>query len=108
MWHGSKSIRADIVFASPSAEIAIMGADGAVKLLYRKEIEEAADREQLIKQKMEEYRNTFSTPCYAASKQYVDLVMRPDQTRPYLIKALDILWDKKVEFPPRKHGNIPL
>jgi acetyl-CoA carboxylase carboxyltransferase component len=105
---GSKSIGADIVFAWPSAEIAIMGADGAVKLLYRKEIEEAADREQLIKQKMEEYRDTFSTPYYAASKQYVDVVIRPDQTRPYLIKALDVLWDKKVEFPPRKHGNIPL
>lgn len=105
---GTKSVGADLVLAWPSAEIAIMGADGAVEILYRKEISEAADRVAAKKQKVEEYLNTFSTPYYSASRMLVDIIIRPQDTRPQLISALELLRNKKEEFPERKHGNIPL
>lgn len=105
---GSKTMGADIAFAWPSAEIAVMGAEGAVRVLYRKEIDEAADKGQFIKQKTEEYRNTFSTPYFSATRQVVDVIIKPQETRPQLINALEMLQTKCEETPARKHGNIPL
>lgn len=105
---GSKSQGADIAFAWPSAEIAVMGAEGAVRILYQKEIKEAENKEEFRRQKIEEYRQKFCTPYYAASKQMVDAVIRPQDTRPQLIKALETLKDKHEERWGRKHGNIPL
>ncbi|MDZ4246608.1 MAG: carboxyl transferase domain-containing protein, partial [Dehalococcoidia bacterium] len=105
---GTKSMGADIMFAWPTAEVAIMGAEGAVPLLYKKELAEAEDKDAVRKQKIEEYRNTFNTPYYAASRQLVDIIIRPQETRPFLINALELLKDKIEEFPGRKHGNIPL
>ncbi len=106
---GVKSMGADIMMAWPTAEVAIMGAEGAVPLLYKKELDEAGENKDAVrKQKVEEYRNTFNTPYYAASRQLVDIIIRPPETRPELIKALDLLKDKEEEFPGRKHGNIPL
>lgn len=105
---GSKTMGADIVFAWPPAEIAVMGAEGAVNILYRKEIEAAEDKEEFRKQKVEEYRQKFSTPYWSASVQVVDVIISPSETRPYLIKGLEMLWNKVEERAPRKHGNIPL
>ncbi len=105
---GAKALGNDIVFAWPSAEIAIMGAEGAARILYRKEIEAAEDEEQFLSKKIEEYRETFSNPYYAASKQIVDIIIRPQETRPQLIKALVALRNKREEMPGKKHGNIPL
>ena len=106
---GSKTMGADLVFSWPSAEIAVMGAEGAVNILYRKEIEAAEDKEEFRKQKVEEYRQTFSTPYWSASVQVVDIIIPPPETRPYLIRSLEMLWDKVEERrPQRKHGNIPL
>ncbi|MBI2934781.1 MAG: acyl-CoA carboxylase subunit beta [Chloroflexi bacterium] len=105
---GTKSMGADIMLAWPTAEVAIMGADGAVPLLYKKELDQAADKEAVRKQKIEEYRNTFNTPYYAAARQLVDIIIRPQDTRPQLVRALELLKDKVEEFPGRKHGNIPL
>jgi len=105
---GSKSQGADFAFAWPSAEIAVMGAEGAARILYRKEVEAAEDKEQVFKQKVEEFREKFSTPYYAASKQMVDAVIRPQETRPALIRALGQLQNKVEERPGKKHGNIPL
>lgn len=105
---GSKSIGIDVAFAWPTAEIAIMGAEGAVAILYRKEIEQAEDKEQVRKEKMAEYKEKFSTPYYAASRQYIDAVIRPRETRPQLIKTLELLRNKYEPGVERKHGNIPL
>ena len=105
---GSKTMGADIALSWPSAEIAVMGADGAVRVLYRKEIDEAEDKEQFIKQKTEEYRDTFSTPYFSATKQVVDIIIKPQETRPQFIKALEMLQTKQEEISDRKHGNIPL
>jgi len=105
---GSKTMGADIVFSWPSAEIAVMGADGAVSVLYKKELEAAEDKVAFKTKKAEEYRDHFSTPYWSASVQVVDAIISPAKTRPTLIKALEMLWNKVEERPPRKHGNIPL
>ena len=105
---GSKRLGADIIFAWPSAEVAIMGAEGAARILYRKEIEAAEDKAQLIQQKIEEYREKFSNPYHSASKQIVDVIIRPQETRPHLIKALEMLKNKQEQRQGKKHGNIPL
>lgn len=108
---GTKSMGADIMMAWPTAEIAIMGADGAVPLLYKKELDEAPDKDAkdaVRSQKIQEYRDTFNTPYYAAGRQLIDIIIKPQETRPQLIKALELLKDKVEEFPARKHGNIPL
>jgi len=105
---GSKTMGADIVLSWPSAEIAVMGAEGAVGVLYKKELDQAEDKEQFRQQKMEEYCTTFSTPYFSATKQVVDIIIRPQETRPHLIKALELLENKSEEIPARKHGNIPL
>jgi len=105
---GSKTMGADIALTWPSAEIAVMGADGAVGVLYKKEIEAAEDKEQFVKQKVDEYRDTFNTPYFSATRQVVDIIIKPQETRPQLIKALEMLKTKQEELPGRKHGNIPL
>jgi acetyl-CoA carboxylase carboxyltransferase component len=105
---GSKTMGADIALSWPSAEIAVMGAEGAVGVLYKKELEQAKDKEQFRQQKMEEYRSTFSTPYFSATKQVVDIIIRPQETRLHLIKALELLENKMEQIPERKHGNIPL
>jgi len=105
----SKHIRADFNFAWPSAEIAVMGPDGAVNIIYRGEIAKAGDdAESLRKRFVDEYRETFANPYVAAERGYVDEVIEPALTRPKLIAALRLLETKRDENPPRKHGNIPL
>jgi len=105
---GSGALEADIVLAWPSSEIAVMGAEGAVNVLYRKQIETALDKEAYRKHKIEEYKETFSTPYYAASKLLTDIVIKPEETRPELIHALEMLKNKEIQVQQRRHGNIPL
>jgi acetyl-CoA carboxylase carboxyltransferase component len=104
----SKHIRADLSLAWPTAEIAVMGPEGAVNIIFRREIEKAEDpagrRSQLIK----EYADRFATPFVAAERGYVDDVIEPQETRPRLIRALEVLRTKRETLPPRKHGNLPL
>ncbi len=107
----SKHIRADINFAWPSAEIAVMGAKGAVEILYRKELKKAETPEkakELAKEFEDEYRKEFANPYTAAEKGYVDDVIEPRRTRLRIIQALEMLKTKRQDNPPRKHGNIPL
>jgi len=105
---GTKAMGSDMVLAWPSGEMAIMGAEAAVVILYRKEIEEAEDKEQVKQQKVAEFRETFGSPYHAASKQLIDVIIRPQETRPQLIKALEAVQNKCEEMPGKKHGNIPL
>jgi propionyl-CoA carboxylase beta chain len=102
----SKHIRTDINFAYPTAEIAVMGAEGAVGILYRKEI--AEHDEEYRKIKIFEFEEKFANPYVAAEKGFIDEVIEPSQTRPKLIRALSLLQNKRDVNPPKKHGNIPL
>jgi propionyl-CoA carboxylase beta chain len=102
----SKHIRTDINFAYPTAEIAVMGAEGAVGVLYRKEISESG--ENFRKDKISEFEEKFANPYVAAERGYIDEVIEPSQTRPKLIRALKLLQNKRDTNPPKKHGNIPL
>ena len=102
----SKHIRTDINFAYPTAEIAVMGAEGAVGVLFRREI--AANDEAYRKEKIAEFEEKFANPYVAAERGYIDEVIEPSQTRPKLIRALSLLKNKRDSNPPRKHGNIPL
>lgn len=104
----SKHIRGDFNFAWPSAEIAVMGPKGAVEIIFKKEIEKAADKEKALQDKENEYREKFANPYEAAARGYVDDVVEPSETRPRLIKALEILQNKIDHSPPKRHGNIPL
>ena len=104
----SKHIRGDFNFAWPTAEIAVMGAKGAVEIIFRKEIEKAADKEKALEQKVEEYQEKFANPYIAAGRGYIDDVIEPKSTRPRLIRALQILENKVDTNPKKKHGNIPL
>ncbi len=104
----SKHTRADINFAWPTGEIAVMGPAGAVKILYRKQLKEAKDPEVLEKRLITEYTEKFANPYITASKGYIDEVIVPSDTRPRLIEALELIENKKDTNPPRKHGNIPL
>ncbi len=104
----SKHIRGDVNFAWPSAEIAVMGPKGAVEIIFRKEIERAAGKEQALDQKVNEYREKFANPYIAAERGYIDEVIVPSETRPKLIKALKFLENKVDSNPKKKHGNIPL
>ncbi|MCF8094593.1 MAG: methylmalonyl-CoA carboxyltransferase [Desulfobacteraceae bacterium] len=103
----SKHLGADMAFAWPTAEIAVMGAEGAANIIHRKAIEESGDPESTRKEKIEEYRQLFSNPYVAANRGYIDDVIVPNQTRPRLIEALEILCTKRQALPPKKHGNIP-
>ncbi|MCX7994712.1 MAG: acyl-CoA carboxylase subunit beta [candidate division WOR-3 bacterium] len=104
----SKHTRADINFAWPSAEIAGMGPDGAVKILYRKELKEAKDPKTLEKKLIDEYTEKFANPFVTASKGYIDAIIRPSETRPRVIEAFEMIENKRDTNPPCKHGNIPL
>jgi acetyl-CoA carboxylase carboxyltransferase component len=104
----SKHIRADYNVAWPTAEIAVMGPQGAVNIIFRREIAQAADPVAKAAQLIEDYREQFANPYYAAERGYVDDVIEPKQTRAVLINALRMTASKQVERPRRKHGNIPL
>jgi len=104
----SKHIRGDFNVAWPTAEIAVMGPEGAVNVVYRKEISEAPDPEALRTQLIAEYKTKFANPYLAASYGYVDAVIEPSQTRTVLINALQMLQNKRDTNPPKKHGNMPL
>jgi len=104
----SKHIRGDYNVAWPSAELAVMGADGAVQIIFRRQIEEAADPAAEQKRRVGEYNETFANPYVAASLGYLDDVIEPAETRPRLIAALRMLENKRQTRPPKKHGNIPL
>ncbi|NIS61235.1 MAG: methylmalonyl-CoA carboxyltransferase [Proteobacteria bacterium] len=104
----SKHLRGDINYAYPTAEIAVMGAEGAVPIIFRKEIDMAKDPEKRRQELMSEYEEKFSNPYRAAELGYIDEVIRPEETRPKLIVALEMLKNKVDSNPPKKHGNIPL
>jgi len=115
----SKHIRTDVNYAWPTAEIAVMGSEGAVDIVYRRELERAANlyttepertlsREQIRKEKIEEFRDRFANPYVAAERGFVDAVIQPRHTRKKLIDALEMLDTKRDKNPPKKHGNIPL
>ena len=104
----SKHIRGDINLAWPSSEIAVMGSEGAVNIIFRKELAKAKDPEKKRAELVEEYRNKFANPYIAASRGYIDDVIEPSTTRARLINALEMLNNKRDKNPPKKHGNIPL
>ena len=104
----SKSLRTDINLAWPSAEIAVLGPEGAVNIIARKEIQAADDPEARRAELVEDYRSRFADPYVAAARGYLDDVIEPHETRPRLIKALAMLQNKQATNPPKKHGNIPL
>jgi propionyl-CoA carboxylase beta chain len=104
----SKHIRGDANFAFPTAEIGVMGPDGAVNILYKREMEQAADAAAFKDDRIREYREKFANPYVAAERGYVDEVIQPKDTRQRLAAALDVLHGKRDSNPPRKHGNIPL
>jgi len=104
----SKSIGADLAFAWPSAEIAVMGAQGAVNIIFRKEIDQSDDAEGRRVELIEEYTDKFANPYVAAERGYVDDVIDPRDTRQVLIRSLDMLRTKREQSPARKHGNVPL
>jgi propionyl-CoA carboxylase beta chain len=104
----SKHIRTDVNYAWPTAEIAVMGPESAVDIVYKRELDRAVNREQLRQQKIEEFRDRFANPYVAADRGYVDAVIQPRETRKKLIQTLEMLDTKRDKNPPKKHGNIPL
>jgi propionyl-CoA carboxylase beta chain len=115
----SKHIRADVNYAWPTAEIAVMGAEGAANIVYRREIDTAAKEgahglkgeaaaAKVRSEKIEEFKDRFANPYVAAERGYVDGVIRPRDTRRKIIQALEMLDTKRDKNPPKKHGNIPL
>ncbi|MGE5207184.1 MAG: acyl-CoA carboxylase subunit beta, partial [Chlamydiota bacterium] len=104
----SKHIRTDVNYAWPTAEIAVMGPEGAVDIVYKRELEKAASREKMRQEKIEEFRDRFANPYVAAERGFVDAVIQPRDTRKKLIQALEMLDSKRDKNPPKKHGNIPL
>jgi len=105
---GSKHIRTDINLAWPTAEIAVMGPEGAVNIVYRRELAAAKDQAAVRREKTEEFRERFANPFVAAERGYVDDVIEPRETRPRVIRALRMLENKVDTMPRKKHGNIPL
>jgi acetyl-CoA carboxylase carboxyltransferase component len=104
----SKHIRGDLNLAWPTAEIAVMGPEGAVEIIYRRELKNAEDPVALKKKLADEYREKFANPYIAAARGFVDDVIEPRDTRPRLINALQVFQNKRDHNPPKKHGNIPL
>ena len=104
----SKHIGADMNFAWPTAEIAVMGAKGAAEIIFKQEINESSDRDAKWKEKEQEYAELFANPYNAAARAYIDEVIRPEQTREKLIRAFEMLENKVANLPRKKHGNIPL
>jgi propionyl-CoA carboxylase beta chain len=105
---GSKHLGADVNLAWPTAQVAVMGAQGAVNILYRNELKNAADPEIKRAELITEYNETLANPYLAAERGYIDAVIEPSQTREYITKAFRSLKTKRDALPPRKHGNIPL
>ncbi len=105
---GSKNVGGDLNIAWPTAEIAVVGAEGAVNLLYRRDLEKAEDRTKAQKELVAQYRDLFANPYIAAQRGYIDDVILPEETRDVLLKTLEIQKNKRVKRPNRKHGNIPL
>ncbi|MGD0921269.1 MAG: acyl-CoA carboxylase subunit beta [Terriglobia bacterium] len=104
----SKHIRTDVNYAYPTAEIAVMGPEGAVNIVYRRDLQKAEDAEKLRREKVDEFRERFANPYIAAERGWVDAIIEPRDTRPKLIAALRQLATKRDTNPPKKHGNIPL
>jgi propionyl-CoA carboxylase beta chain len=104
----SKHIRADYNIAWPTGELAVMGAEGAVNILNKKEISSAKDPDAKRKKLIDEYNDKFANPYIAAELGYVDDIIEPRETRPKVIAALESLQDKRQNVPPKKHGNIPI
>lgn len=104
----SKSLGADMVFAWPTAEIAVMGSDGAVNIIFKKEIDKAEDKEETRRRILEEYAAEFATPYKAAERGFVDDIIEPQTTRQRVIDAFNMLEGKREKRPPKKHGNMPL
>jgi propionyl-CoA carboxylase beta chain len=105
---GSKHLRTDINFAYPTAEIAVMGAEGAVNIVYRRELASSVDQDLTRAQKITEFKDRFANPFVAAERGFIDDVIEPHETRPKVIKALRMLETKVDTMPRKKHGNIPL
>jgi propionyl-CoA carboxylase beta chain len=104
----SKHIRTDVNYAWPTAEIAVMGPEGAVDIVYKRELEHAENRKAVRQEKIEEFRERFANPYVAADRGFVDAVIQPRETRKKMIQALEMLETKRDKNPPKKHGNIPL
>ncbi len=104
----SKSIGADLAFAWPTAELAVMGPQGAVEIIHRRELEHAEDPDALRAALVADYAERYANPWVAAERGYVDDVIDPAQTRPTLVRGLEMLRSKREDLPPRKHGNVPL
>jgi propionyl-CoA carboxylase beta chain len=104
----SKHLRADMNFSYPSGEIAVMGPEGAVAIVFRGELQKAKDSNEERQRLVQEYSDTFATPFRAAELGYIDEVIKPEETRPKLIRALEMLKNKRDKMPAKKHGNIPL
>ena len=104
----SKHIGADLNFAFPSAEIAVMGPKGAAEIIFKKEINEAGNPEEKLEEKVKEFTEKFANPYEAAARGFIDEVIMPEQTRIKLIKGFTMLQNKVVNMPRKKHGNIPL
>jgi propionyl-CoA carboxylase beta chain len=104
----SKHIRTDVNYAWPSAEIAVMGPEGAVDIVYKRELDQAANKEEMRQSKIEEFRDRLANPYVAAERGFLDAVIQPRETRKKLIQALEMLETKRDKNPPKKHGNIPL
>ena len=105
---GSKHLGADVNFAWPTAQIAVMGAQGAVNILHRKTLAEAEDPGQRRQELMAEYDEELANPYVAAERGYIDQVIYPHETRAQIIRVLRLLRTKREQLPPKKHGNIPL
>jgi len=105
---GSKHLRADLNYAWPTGEIAVMGPDGAVNIVFRNDLERAEDREATRQRLIADYKEKFANPYVAAAQGYIDDVIDPRETRFKIIRALEILHNKTDTNPPKKHGNIPL
>ena len=104
----SKSIGADLAFAWPTAELAVMGAAGAVSIVYRRELAESSDPQALRAQLIEDYEERYANPYVAAERGFIDDVIDPAETRRILARSLDLLRGKREDLPKRKHGNVPL
>jgi acetyl-CoA carboxylase carboxyltransferase component len=104
----AKSIGCDLAYAWPSAELAVMGPQGAVEIVYKRELTEAADPAARRAELVEEYTERYANPYQAAERGYVDDVIDPADTRIVLVRSLEMLRSKREELPKRKHGNVPL
>lgn len=104
----NKELGADVVLAWPSAEIAVMGPEGAANIIFRKDIQQADNPDEARRQKIDEYRDKFANPYIAAARGYVDDVIEPEKTRPKLVSSFEMLSGKRETRPPKKHGNLPV